>query len=345
MCVWLCHGRCVNDSENKEKSRHITQHVEHFKRSVSTETGHFTCSRATNRQGIGAIYHIRCRQPRLYNWPLTNNFENVFIRNGIWRSHNNASILLCCTFVPHVEAEPLLQDGSALTRRRGTRISRVRVYCICILQLCLRLNLCLSFTRARPCGVHVSWCRIRSTLARSYHEDARLDGSDQEKLRMLESYLASARSREAAELEVASEAPIPTRVEDVDRFMAELVRAETARHAALYRTHTHFAHCCVAGGSSRPRYPPAHSSDGHEHNPTRGFDHFILGRYQGVCGHCLINVDDRLLDITPSMRPILSHLQGSLAHTRFFCRRMLRQCGCTTVSARIGTNAAGWVRD
>lgn len=82
---------------------------------------------------------------------------------------------------------------------------------------------------------------FQDTLARSYNEDARLDGSDQEKLRMLESYLASARSREAAELEVASEAPIPTRVEDVDRFMAELAAAagrDTRQHTHQMVTNT-----------------------------------------------------------------------------------------------------------
>ena len=67
------------------------------------------------------------------------------------------------------------------------------------------------------------FCR-RRTLARSYHEDAQLDGPDQEKLQILESYLASARSGDT-ELAALPDAPMPTRAEDVDRFMQELAAA------------------------------------------------------------------------------------------------------------------------
>ena len=43
---------------------------------------------------------------------------------------------------------------------------------------------------------------------------------------MLEQYLASREAADAdAELPTSVDAPIPTRAEDVDRFMAELVRA------------------------------------------------------------------------------------------------------------------------
>ena len=50
-----------------------------------------------------------------------------------------------------------------------------------------------------------------------------MDGSDQERLQMLETYLSSARTGDA-ELRSVTEAPMPTRAEDVDKFMAELVR-------------------------------------------------------------------------------------------------------------------------
>ena len=40
---------------------------------------------------------------------------------------------------------------------------------------------------------------------------------------MLETYLSSARTGDA-ELRSVTEAPMPTRAEDVDKFMAELVR-------------------------------------------------------------------------------------------------------------------------
>ena len=48
---------------------------------------------------------------------------------------------------------------------------------------------------------------------------------------MLEQYLASREAADAdAELPTSVDAPIPTRAEDVDRFMAELVRATPATH-------------------------------------------------------------------------------------------------------------------
>ena len=65
----------------------------------------------------------------------------------------------------------------------------------------------------------------RRTLARSYHEDAQLDGPDQERLQILETYLNSARGGEDSELKALPDAPMPTRAEDVDRFMAELAAA------------------------------------------------------------------------------------------------------------------------
>ena len=63
---------------------------------------------------------------------------------------------------------------------------------------------------------------FQETLARSYHEDAQLDAPDQEKLQMLETYLDSERSGSA---ELKSVAEMPTRAEEVDKFMAELVRS------------------------------------------------------------------------------------------------------------------------
>ena len=62
------------------------------------------------------------------------------------------------------------------------------------------------------------------TLARSYHEDAQLDKPDQEKLRILETYLASSQAGNP-EVKEVSEVSMPTRAEDVDRFMAELAAA------------------------------------------------------------------------------------------------------------------------
>ena len=89
---------------------------------------------------------------------------------------------------------------------------------------------CTNFSRAVLRRRFFSLARRRRrTLARSYHEDAQYDEPDQEKLQMLEQYLASRDAADAdAELPAAVDAPIPTRAEDVDRFMAELVRA---RHA------------------------------------------------------------------------------------------------------------------
>merc|ERR1719482_688729 len=51
---------------------------------------------------------------------------------------------------------------------------------------------------------------FQETLARSYADDSQLDGPDQEKLQMLETYLSSARSADA-DLSMADDAPLPTR--------------------------------------------------------------------------------------------------------------------------------------
>ena len=63
---------------------------------------------------------------------------------------------------------------------------------------------------------------LRRTLSRNYNdEELQLDRGDKEKLQMLESYMATM----ADDGDAASAAPMPTKVEDVDKFMAELAAA------------------------------------------------------------------------------------------------------------------------
>jgi len=73
-----------------------------------------------------------------------------------------------------------------------------------------------------PC--HGPVCR---TLARSYTDEQHLDGGDHEKLQMLETYLQMQAQGGEAELSAApdTELPMPTRAEDVDKFMRELAEA------------------------------------------------------------------------------------------------------------------------
>lgn len=68
---------------------------------------------------------------------------------------------------------------------------------------------------------------FQETLARSYQDDAQLDGGDREKLRMLDTYMSTVGTAGAVgataateDLDVGS-----ARAEDVDRFMAELAAA------------------------------------------------------------------------------------------------------------------------
>ena len=69
---------------------------------------------------------------------------------------------------------------------------------------------------------------FQETLARSYQDDAQLDGGDREKLRMLDTYMSTVGGAGAGgaaasvqeDLDVGS-----ARAEDVDRFMAELAAA------------------------------------------------------------------------------------------------------------------------
>ena len=68
---------------------------------------------------------------------------------------------------------------------------------------------------------------FQETLARSYQDDSQLDGGDREKLRMLETYMASGGGGAGVPNDAggADDAPMPTRVEDVDKFMRELAAA------------------------------------------------------------------------------------------------------------------------
>lgn len=60
-------------------------------------------------------------------------------------------------------------------------------------------------------------------MSRNFREEAQLDAADQAKLQMLESYMASAGMAEAAA--GSASAPLPTRAEDVDKFMSDLAAA------------------------------------------------------------------------------------------------------------------------
>ena len=67
---------------------------------------------------------------------------------------------------------------------------------------------------------------FQETLARSYQEDAQLDGDEREKLRMLETYMSMQTPvRTDDEIKPAEDAEMPSRAEDVDKFMAELAAA------------------------------------------------------------------------------------------------------------------------
>ncbi len=76
---------------------------------------------------------------------------------------------------------------------------------------------------------------FQETLARSYNDEQHLDGGDHEKLQMLETYLqmqAEAGGAAAATPEGSTELPMPTRPEDVDKFMQELAAAAGGGTAA-----------------------------------------------------------------------------------------------------------------
>ena len=76
---------------------------------------------------------------------------------------------------------------------------------------------------------------------------------------MLETYLSSARTGDA-ELRSVTEAPMPTRAEDVDKFMAELVRPFATPHAFAHPITLlrHCTHTCEKCGPIRHSIPRSH---------------------------------------------------------------------------------------
>ena len=73
---------------------------------------------------------------------------------------------------------------------------------------------------------------FQSTLARNFADDPQLqlDDGDKAKLQMLESYMAETDKAAATDAHApgmlpADDAPLPTRVEDVDKFMNDLAAA------------------------------------------------------------------------------------------------------------------------
>ena len=65
----------------------------------------------------------------------------------------------------------------------------------------------------------------RRTLARSYEDDGiELDNADRAKLEMLDSYMSSA-AGDADDAEPDAALAMPTRPEDVDKFMEDLAAA------------------------------------------------------------------------------------------------------------------------
>jgi len=68
---------------------------------------------------------------------------------------------------------------------------------------------------------------FQETIERNYNDEQHLDGGDHEKLQMLETYLQMQADASGAEASATSEAAMPTRAEDVDKFMKELAVAAT----------------------------------------------------------------------------------------------------------------------
>ena len=86
----------------------------------------------------------------------------------------------------------------------------------------------ISLAQEFPCSTLASLCSCaRRTLARSYNDEQHLDGGDHEKLQMLEKYLQMQADGSGVEASATSEAAMPTRAEDVDKFMKELAVAAT----------------------------------------------------------------------------------------------------------------------
>mmetsp|Transcript_55024 Transcript_55024/g.120031 ORF Transcript_55024/g.120031 Transcript_55024/m.120031 type:complete len:127 (-) Transcript_55024:571-951(-) len=73
---------------------------------------------------------------------------------------------------------------------------------------------------------------FQETLARNYQEETQLDAEDKEKLQMLESYMMGAEHGDNGLNTMEEGAPLPTRAEDVDKFMNDLAAAASGSSAA-----------------------------------------------------------------------------------------------------------------
>lgn len=74
---------------------------------------------------------------------------------------------------------------------------------------------------------------FQETLARSYQDDAQLDGGDRETLQMLDTYMMAPATSVPASAAAEAIDLGTARAEDVDRFMAELAAAATGNSARM----------------------------------------------------------------------------------------------------------------
>ena len=108
-------------------------------------------------------------------------------------------------------------------------VSGALILCLCLLVLC-RIWRRNRYYKKVQVSLDEEERAFQETLARSYNDEAAIDENDQQKLQMLETYMnmqGGSPGGRGGDLEEGGEGDysIPTKPEDVDKFMKDLAAA------------------------------------------------------------------------------------------------------------------------
>uniref|UniRef100_A0A7S0Q4D2 Uncharacterized protein n=1 Tax=Coccolithus braarudii TaxID=221442 RepID=A0A7S0Q4D2_9EUKA len=118
-------------------------------------------------------------------------------------------------------------DGALIATLIGVMLGLVACAVTCVVCRIWRRN---RYYRKVQRSLDEEEAAFQETLARNYQEESQLDAEDKEKLQMLESYMASSADgmgddNDRFDGQLEDGRSLPTRAEDVDKFMHDLAAA------------------------------------------------------------------------------------------------------------------------